>query len=69
LLFFVLDWIAIQKEKGFLPKTIKHEILSVLQTTKIYEELWKLALVECKKKVDKEILECASHMYYEFGIE
>lgn len=67
--FFVLDWIAIQKEKSFLPKTVKHEILSVLQKTKIYDELWKLALVECKKKVDQEILECASHMYYEFGIE
>jgi hypothetical protein len=67
--FFVLDWIAIQKDKNFLPKTVKNEILSVLQKTKIYEELWKLALVECKNKVDQEILECASEMYNEFGIE
>ena len=69
IIFFILDWLAIQKSKYFFPMTIKQEILSVLQKTKIYEELWKLSLLECQKKVDEEILECVYEMYSKVGID
>ena len=67
--FFILDWLAIHNKKSFLPKTVKQEILSVLRKTNIYEELWKIAFLECQKKVDEEILESCYHMFLETEIE
>ena len=69
MIFFILDWLAIHKDKNFLPKTVKQEILSALRKTKIYEELFKLALIECEKQVDIEILQCVYEMYSERGID